>query len=326
MTEEAVQFGNRGSLVGIVTRTAASGNKQKPGVILLNPGIVHRVGPGRVYVKIARALAAQGFTVLRFDLSGIGDSSVRLDNRRFEESSVDEASEAMSFLQATRDINRFILLGGCSGAAVSLETARSDRRAIGAILINLPARLEEQEEETIVRNDRYYYWNFALVSLASWRKLLTGQSNYRKIGQALSQAIKRHFIGKKQASDSDVRFRAMLREVADQDVQLTFICAEGDPRLGDLREAGGRELKRFCAQDKVALDVIPRSDHTFSSLYDQERLVDLILKRANATALTAERQAQVPAAAHIPVEVSFKEANGSLGLLTNPQLPQRDIH
>jgi alpha/beta superfamily hydrolase len=83
MNEEAVHFGSLGSLIGIVTSAARRNNEDKPGVVLLNPGIVHRVGPGRIYVKIARALAEQGFTVLRFDFSGIGDSSVRLDNRRF---------------------------------------------------------------------------------------------------------------------------------------------------------------------------------------------------------------------------------------------------
>src|SRR5499433_2699330 len=146
MKEEAVQFGEGKALVGIVSSVPhVSGNK--PAVLLLNPGIVHRAGPGRIYVKIARALAARGFTVLRFDFSGIGDSAVRLDNRRFEESSVDETRAAMSFLHATRGCDCFILMGGCSGAAVALETAGLDRRAIGVIAINFPARTDEEEAE-----------------------------------------------------------------------------------------------------------------------------------------------------------------------------------
>lgn len=303
MKEEAIQLGKSRSLVGIVT-FAAPGHEAKPGVILLNPGIVHRVGPGRIYVKIARALAAQGFTVVRFDFSGIGDSSVRLDNLRFEESSVDEALAAMSFLKTTRDINRFILLGGCSGAAVSLETARSDRRAIGAILINLPARADD-DEQTIGRNHRHYYWNFALLSPTSWRKLLTGQSDYRKIGRALAQGIKRKFIDPKKPSDSDQRFQTLLRELAGCGVRLTFICSKGDPLLRDLRDAGGDVLKQLCRQGGAACDVIPRSDHTFSSLCDQERVVNVILKRANETALALGKQSRAPVVAHHPVEALF---------------------
>jgi pimeloyl-ACP methyl ester carboxylesterase len=300
ITEEAVQFGTPPSLVGIVT-SASPANRNKPGVILLNPGIVHRVGPGRIYVKIARALAAQGFTVFRFDFSGIGDSSVRLDNLRFEESSVDEACAAMSFLEATKGINRFILLGGCSGAVVSLETARSDCRAVGAILINFQARADD-EEQAINRKDRHYYLNFALLSLKSWSKLLTGQSDYRKVGRALAQGLKSKFVHRPSASGSDQRFRRILQESSDLGTQLTFICSKGDPLLQDLREAGGGELKRLRVQGKVACDVIPGSDHTFSSLYDQERLIDVILKRAHAAALNPEPEAQVHAIGSNPVE------------------------
>jgi pimeloyl-ACP methyl ester carboxylesterase len=302
--EEAVQFGGLRSLVGIVT-SAAQGSEPKPAVILLNPGIVHRVAPGRIYVRIGRALAGQGFTVLRFDFSGIGDSSVRLDNLPFEESSVDEACAAMSFLQTTRDINRFILLGGCSGAAVSLETARFDRRVIAATLINFQARVDDEEQATY-RNDGHYYWNFALASMASWRKLVTGQSNYRKIGRALAQGIKRKFMDRKTPSASDQRFRTMLREAADRGVQLTFICSKGDPRLRDLREAGGDELKTLCAQGKVACDVIPRSDHTFSSLHDQERLIDAILKHAGAAVLKLEQPVRLSSTASNPVKSAFQ--------------------
>jgi alpha/beta superfamily hydrolase len=308
MREEAVQFGETGALVGIVT-SAPQGSHDKPAVILLNPGIVHRVGPGRIYVKIARDLATKGFTALRFDFSGIGDSTARLDNLCFARSSVDETCAAMDFLQRTRGIHRFILLGGCSGAVVSLETARIDRRTIGAVLINFPARAEE-EEETSHRSDGHYYWNFALLNLKSWRKLLTGQSDYRKIGRALVQGMKRKFIDGSRVSNPDQRFQATLKELADRGVQLTFICAKGDLLLRDLREAGGNDLKRLCTQGKVACEVIPRSDHTFSSLYDQERLVDVILKRANAAALM-KQQVHAPQIASSSAEALFQRPRSS---------------
>jgi hypothetical protein len=72
MNEEAVLIG--GSLVGILSRPPAGVDPAMPGVLLLNAGRIHRVGPNRLYVAIARRLAAMGFAVCRFDLSGIGDS------------------------------------------------------------------------------------------------------------------------------------------------------------------------------------------------------------------------------------------------------------
>lgn len=300
MKEEAVQLGEAGSLVGIVT-SPPQGNENKPAVILLNPGILHRVGPGRIYVRIARALAARGFTALRFDFSGIGDSTVRLDNCCFEKSSVDETRGAMTFLQTTRGISRFILLGGCSGALVSLATARLDRRVIGAVLMNFPAKVDE-EEPADRRRDRHYYWNFALLNLKSWRKLLTGQSDYRKIGRALAQGVKCKFIGQSKISGPDQQFRAALWELADREVQLTFVCAKGDLLLQDLYKAGGGDLKQLYAQGKVACEVIPRSDHTFSSLYDQERLVATIARRVDAAALVSKRHVHTPEIAAGPLE------------------------
>jgi len=81
MREEAVLFGKTRSLVGIITDPHTVVNAHNhPAIVLLNAGVLHRVGPNRLYVKIARKLASAGFVVLRFDLSGIGDSKARRDN------------------------------------------------------------------------------------------------------------------------------------------------------------------------------------------------------------------------------------------------------
>src|SRR5689334_20064244 len=69
--ENAIVFGGDVRLVGIVT-TPAETRADRTGVILLNAGVVHRVGPNRLYVTLARRLAQAGLTVLRFDHSGIG--------------------------------------------------------------------------------------------------------------------------------------------------------------------------------------------------------------------------------------------------------------
>ncbi len=75
MKEEALRFGPNGSLIGIVTDPSEEERgKNLPAFLLLNAGHLHRVGPNRHYVSIARKLSAMGFTVLRFDFSGIGDS------------------------------------------------------------------------------------------------------------------------------------------------------------------------------------------------------------------------------------------------------------
>src|SRR5437867_9087769 len=131
MKEAAILFGASKSLVGVVT-DPPEGGTSRPAVILLNSGIIHRVGPNRLYVTLARRLAQAGFVTLRFDLSGIGDSVIRRDNVPFERSSVLETQEAMEYLATTRGTGRFLLAGICTGAVVAYHTARADQRVAGA--------------------------------------------------------------------------------------------------------------------------------------------------------------------------------------------------
>jgi len=291
--EEAVLFGEKKSLVGVVTDPTRVTGNPRAAVLLLNPGIVHRVGPGRIYVKIARALAAMGFVVLRFDFSGIGDSAVRHDNLRFEKSAVRETQEAMKFLKSSKGVEHFILLGGCSGALISFETACCDEQVLGAVLINYPAAEDDDEDEDAntdlkQRRAAHYYWNFALFNLKSWRKLFTGRANYRQLIQVLRLQVKRLFASRSRITAKETPFAANLRALARRNVRLTFLCSQGDPLLDELREAGGDELQRSCALGKVTLDVIPRSDHTFSSLDDQDRLLEVILRRIKTMSLARD--------------------------------------
>ncbi len=283
MKEEAVLFGARQSLVGIVTEPATvSVPRTGTAVVLLNAGIVHRVGPGRIYVKIARELAAMGFVVLRFDFAGIGDSAVRQDCLCFEKSAIAEAQEALQFLKAKKGIEHFILLGGCSGAFASFEAAACDSRVVGTVLINFQTPESENAvapSDLSIRKAAYYYWNCALFDLKSWRKLLTGKTDYGQIMRVLRSEVKRRFEFKKKVMREGTQFEADLHRLAARKVNVVFVCSEGDPRLQDLREAGGRTLKRLCASREVILDIIPRSDHTFSSVDDQERLLKVVCQR-----------------------------------------------
>ena len=277
MKEEAVHFGEMKSLIGILTDPSISnGNHPKPAIILLNPGIVHRVAPGRIYVRMARALAAMGFAVLRFDFSGIGDSAVRYDNLPFDKSAVRETQDAMHFLETTRGVRRFILLGGCSGARISLQTACCDARVVGVFLINLQMTEDDFNLDHTSRSAAFYYWNFALFNLKSWCKLLTGKADYRNILRVLGFQARRQFASGRNMSPEWIQLAANLRTLAERGACVTFLYAECDSRLNDLREAVGRELKQLRELGKVRVQIIPRSDHTFSSIQDQDKLLNKV--------------------------------------------------
>jgi len=283
--EQAVIFGEKQSLVGILTDPQnEKGSDVQVGAILLNPGILHRVGPGRIYVKMARELAALGFTVLRFDFSGIGDSKVRHDNLPFDKSSVDEAQAAMNLLESNRGIRQFVFLGGCSGARVSFATACCEPRVVGAILMNFPADAEDDGNSNPGLADRrseHYFLNFAIRDPKSWLKFLTGGANYRKIFLALVSRTRRRFGPAQPPAPEWLLFRQDLDIVVRRGTRTVFVSSQGDPRLYDLRLAGGGKLRELCSQGKLELVIIPRTDHNFSSLYDQERLIEVVRNKAS---------------------------------------------
>jgi hypothetical protein len=73
--EKVVRFGREAKLVGILSEPqGAAGSAREPMVLLVNSGILHRVGACRFHVRLARRLAEDGVSALRFDFSGIGDS------------------------------------------------------------------------------------------------------------------------------------------------------------------------------------------------------------------------------------------------------------
>jgi hypothetical protein len=135
--EKAVKFGTSASLVGVMTEAAAAtAGADRPAILFLNSGILHRVGSCRIHVRLARALSSAGFHCLRFDFSGMGDSDQRRDSLVYEESTVVETREAMDYLAKTKGVKRFILVGLCSGADMAHETAVKDERVSGLVLLD----------------------------------------------------------------------------------------------------------------------------------------------------------------------------------------------
>lgn len=164
MREKAITFGRENTLVGILTELKTKKDYgDKPGIIILNSGILHRVGPCRLSVKLARSFAEQGYPVIRFDASGIGDSDVRKDALTFEESGPLEVQDCMDYMTKTKKVDQFILMGLCSGADLSFMTACVDQRVIATMQIDAyayitPRYKTKQLMERLSRLPRLLVW------------------------------------------------------------------------------------------------------------------------------------------------------------------------
>ena len=135
LQESPELFGEGQRLMGVIT--PAVGGKQLPlACLLVNAGVIHRIGPHRINVKLARALAAVGVTSIRFDLSGLGDSRAATSAADFRGQAVSDMQAAMDHLERTRGIRRFMLVGICSGAVNGYWLALADPRVCGLFMFD----------------------------------------------------------------------------------------------------------------------------------------------------------------------------------------------
>lgn len=105
-------------------------------MLFLNAGVLHRVGPHRLHVLLARQLAEQGLSSVRLDLAGIGDSPASGHTGTFMESAVADVSVVMSELERRVGARAFVVFGLCSGADNGFAAALVDERIRGLVLLD----------------------------------------------------------------------------------------------------------------------------------------------------------------------------------------------
>ena len=134
MNERTIVFGEGGGLIGTLCLPQTAPSSPALGQVLFNAGVVHRVGPHRINVRLARALAKRGIPSIRFDLAGLGDSPRSAQGRDFEAQAVVDLKSAMDTLGREAGVGHFALFGFCSGGPHSYATAQADERVAGLLL------------------------------------------------------------------------------------------------------------------------------------------------------------------------------------------------
>ena len=134
--DQTVTFGKRNSLVGILTTPDESGSTKEVGVICLNAGLLHRVGPFRMNVELANILAKQGYKTLRFDSSSIGDSGATSDDLDYLLQVTRDIEHAVDLMVSRTGLSRFVVFGLCTGADNAHRAMINDERLAGGIFLD----------------------------------------------------------------------------------------------------------------------------------------------------------------------------------------------
>lgn len=285
MIEKAVMLGPRRAIVGVLTTPETRENRPKTAVLILNAGLIHHAGPGRIHVKLARSLANMGISSIRFDYSGVGDSPVRTDNLHVLEVATQEPREVMNDL-SRKGYESFILVGICSGGYCAFKTALLDQRVIGAVAINTMDLSGKTEVDTRVREQRYF--KESIFSLRAWKNLVTGKVNY---GHLFSTILARLAVKNNKQADDQVL--SEFDKISQNGQRLLFLFSGNDVRVNYLEVLLGNSLERLKNKGTVSKKVIPKADHVFLRNKDQHRLIDIISDWIESLSVTVSDEMSV---------------------------------
>jgi pimeloyl-ACP methyl ester carboxylesterase len=241
-----------------------------PGVIILNAGVLHRVGPHRLHVVLARRLAAAGTTGLRLDLGGIGDSTASSDATSFRESAVADTRTAMAGLTDRLGIARFVIFGICAGADNAIATALVDERVTGIVLVDPPTYATARSQLRHLRT--------SVAKRGSRRE--AARWAFRVVERRLRSVVARFArpdddppSGGREMPPVDT-YRAQLTKLVDRGVRILAI-------FSGIHQANYNhpdQLFEICPALRGRIDVayFPAANHTFTELAAQAKLIDTV--------------------------------------------------
>ncbi len=257
--EEPVVFGRRHPLFGVLHEEPGY-RPELPPILLTSAGTVHRIGPHRFYVTLARRWARLGFRVLRVDLSGIGDSPAGddgVENVTYPRDGYDDLGEAIELLGASR----IIVAGLCSGGDFAFQMGLRDPRVASALILN---------PRTFCVND------LAAVE--------TG--NFASVLAAADRVAGRFHVSQVSPAAEPVPVPESLREMVERGVDTLLVVTEGDPGVHYVDTHRGDAMRALRALPGFRREDIAGTDHNFTSLWSQEKVSDLCTEHLTRRYLT----------------------------------------
>ncbi|WP_199099432.1 alpha/beta hydrolase [Dyella sp. ASV21] len=260
MIERAFRFGRAQHLVGIAGLPEST--PAPVGVIVLNAGLVHRVGPFRLNVDMTRRMNALGYATLRFDMSTIGDSGASGESQTRAQQVCADVDDAMSLLQQQAGCSRFVLVGLCSGAEKAHTVARdraSHTRLTGVVF------LDGFAYRTLGFKLRYYLPR--VFNLRRWTRWLGRKSRELAKGDAPSFGVA--------PLPQDV-VSEDLRDMVGRGLKLCMIYSGGINMYFNHSRQFRECFGSVMASPAVSTRYIEETDHTYVLVDDRRHLIDHI--------------------------------------------------
>jgi exosortase A-associated hydrolase 1 len=257
MTEIPIVFEcHKKRLIGMIHQ---ANTDKSIGVLIIVGGVQTRVGSHRQFVLLARQLAKQGFTTMRFDVRGLGDSEG--DYQGFEKIDDDIGAAIDYFFEIYPTLKHVVLWGLCDAASAALFYSHHDARVKGLVLLNPWVFTENGAAKTVLKH--YYFQR--LTSHDLWQKLFCFKFNYWHSFLAFVSHIKKTLISKKTTTiDLPTRMRDCFEKFENS---ILLILSGNDLTATEFKETVKSDLKwqTLLNHSRVNRYDIAEADHTFSS-------------------------------------------------------------
>lgn len=264
--EQPVQFSVDGDIVrGVLHTPGADAARHGAGVVFLHGWSGCRLGPHRMFVKTARQLARRGFTCLRFDFRGRGDSDGSTSGASIE-SMIKDARAAVRWMLEQDGIESMVILGICSGGKVAIGTAVVEPAATHLVLWSGEALAPLRATTAGARKSMHAIHQYALKALrpSTWRKVLTGRANLRLVRKAVIEHEAPDTAERKEEATILDAFRSYGG-------QILFVYGTNDP---DTKHAA-ENYAAFCRRAGIPNEFhhVEGANHSFYSLDWEETVI-----------------------------------------------------
>jgi alpha/beta superfamily hydrolase len=289
-------------LFGIVT-IPPEGEVRRRGVVLLNSGGDHHIGPRRLYVSLAREWAKRGYVVLRMDLSGLGDSAAQPGqpvNELFPIGAIDDIRVAVEFIRRQHAVSDVTLTGICSGASHAVRAGMAGVQVNRLLLINpLIFFWQDGVDVNDVQPWEVVYKPAAYLgralSIEAWRRLLFGDVSIWRVARIYLHrpmlALQSHFRNVARAVHirlkNDLGWE--LKDLKARGVRIVFVFSRGDAGMSLLQVQSGLSAKEL--RTHYCIRTIDGADHEFTRSGPRMALEQVLSEELFARNTGAQRSA-----------------------------------
>lgn len=295
VTERAMRIGPAGRIFAIESRpTTAPVGQPGMHVALLNTGSNPRTGPGRLHVSLARHLAAQGATVLRVDLSGIGDTPAAPGGDEvspYQPQTVDDVIAVIDHLRRSPG-SPSTLVGICSGAWAAYHALQRDAVPLPDHLVLLNQMIHDDAswagdgETPAMAFKARHELSQAFRSFDKWKRLANGDLQVlpvvRRLGtwaRLRSGAAVRGGLRGGRRGESLPPVALQLRRIAERGTTQLHVFDEPESGLAYLRLHAPSLLEGPGRPPGMEVVTMSGTGHTFGPRQAQADLARLLSAR-----------------------------------------------